>query len=90
MQTVNSRETAEYFLRALVAAGLMYHPEESAYASLTHHGLPQCDLNKINANMAACHVYLPDPCETALELLAAVDSAILPEVQWVGEARCCL
>lgn len=89
MQTVNSRDTAESFLRALSDAGLLYHPEESAYASLDHHGLPQCDLNRINANMAACHAYLPDPCETALLLLNAEDGDTGPQFQRLGEMRCC-
>ena len=65
---VNDAATARAFLEAMHAAGLLYHPEDSAYDCLRHHDLGTMALNTINANMAATQVYLPDACATALEI----------------------
>ncbi len=72
MANVNSADTAKAFLAALHDAGLLFHPDESAFDCLLHHDLPKCNLMTINCNMAACFQYLPDPCETSLHLLAGV------------------
>ena len=69
LETVKSAETASAFLAALHTAGLLFHPEESAFDCLAHHGLPTCDLLTINCNMAATFHYLPDPCAIALDLI---------------------
>ena len=71
MAPVTSSDTATAFLRALNGAGLMYHPEESAYECLEHHKLGSMALNRINFNMAQCFAFLPDPCETALDIMNA-------------------
>ena len=66
--TVNSAPSAVAFLSALHEAGLAFHPDENPFDCLRPHGLPTVDLLTINANMAACFAYLPDPCETALQI----------------------
>lgn len=69
-RTIRSAADARAFLSDLHAKGLLFHPEDDPFDCLAHHGLPKVDLLWINANMAACFRYLPDPCETALEIMA--------------------
>lgn len=68
LKQVNSATTAEAFLISLHTCGLLYHPEDDASDCLHHHNLGTMEINQICANMAACFVYLPDPCETALKI----------------------
>ncbi len=68
---VNSADTANAFLSALHTLGLLFHPEDDPFDCLAHHNLPKADIMAINSNMAACFAYLPDPCESALDLLNA-------------------
>jgi hypothetical protein len=68
LNRVNSPETAKAFLTALHDHGLLYHPEESAFDSLTSHNIGKAFLGQIDRNMKACFQYLADPCEFALTL----------------------
>lgn len=68
---VTNATTAKAFLSGLHERGLLYHPEESAAGSLWSHDLGADELAGIDANMRACFDHLPDPCETALDILNA-------------------
>lgn len=68
LDPVKSPKTAKGFLRALHKAGLLYHCEESARDCLDWHNLPESTLQGIEDNMHACFQYLPDPCQTALNV----------------------
>jgi hypothetical protein len=71
LNRVTSKETAESFLAELHKRRLLYHPEESAFDCLNNSGIGKAFLLQIERNMKRCFEYLPDPCETALQLLNA-------------------
>jgi hypothetical protein len=71
LAAVTSKETAESFLVDLQKQGNLYHPEDSAFDCLCNAGLSYDALVVIDRNMKRCFDYLPDPCETALQLLNA-------------------
>ncbi len=73
LPTVTSKETAESFLSELHKRGHLYHPEESAFDCLNNSGIGKASLSQIERNMKLCFEYLPDPCETALQLINAAD-----------------
>jgi hypothetical protein len=73
LPAVTSKETAESFLSELHKRGHLYHPDESTFDCLSHSGLAYNTLIKIDLGMQCCFEYLPDPCETALQLINAVD-----------------
>jgi hypothetical protein len=67
--TIKDADSAVAFLAGLAAAGLLYHPEESAFDCLAHHGLPSCVLQNIQDGMRATFLHLSDPCATALQFI---------------------
>lgn len=71
LPAVTSKETAESFLAELHKRGHLYHPEDLAFDCLKNSGLSYESVVLIERNMQLCFIYLPDPCETALQLINA-------------------
>ena len=72
--SVYDAESATRFLVNLHRLGMLYHPEESAGDCLRHHGIGRAFLWQIENNMRACFRFLPDPCQTALNIVRQRES----------------
>jgi hypothetical protein len=66
---VTDAETAIAFLSALLDAGMLYHPDDSAADCLGDRGIAPEALDLIQTAMQAAHDHLADPSETALHLI---------------------
>lgn len=73
--TPTDSTTSIMFLMELHEKGMLYHPEENAFDSLSHRNLPARIVEEIDMKMKATFKYLADPCEVALEVMNAVEAA---------------
>lgn len=74
LEPVTDYTTARAFLEALHAAGMLYHPEESAAECLRLHRLDADTLETISANMAATFDHLTDPCARCIAIMGTAET----------------
>ncbi len=80
LNRVTDEESAKAFLASLHSHGLLFHPDDSAFDCLAHHGLAQWSLAQIDRNMRRTHAFLPCPSEFSLLLINGNE-------EWKEESR---